>query len=160
MFTSKGNARQFKKKNTPTHLMNVAFKTVETIKYISPFSMTFFLKCDINGTLIYNCSFQYCTAKGKNTPASSQKSQLYCTFIVTYSVARATLTMKCRLPAQKIWWGIQNHRCKHVGRPSTMVSVPTIECLTNIMKSRLSCTVLTHYSNIRKALRENRRFAE
>lgn len=55
---------------------------------------------------------------------SSQKSQLYCTFIVNYSVVRATFIMKGLFPGQKRWCKIQNHQCKHVDRPFTLVNVP------------------------------------
>lgn len=67
-------------------------------------------------------TFNQTSRRQKNT-IGSQKSQLYCTFIVIYSVERATFSMKGLFPGQKRWCEIQNHQCKHVGHPFTLVNV-------------------------------------
>lgn len=55
----------------------------------------------------------------------SQKSQLYCTFIIHLFVERGTFSMKVLLPVQERWCEIQNRRCKHVGNSFTLLSVPS-----------------------------------
>lgn len=55
----------------------------------------------------------------------SQKSQLYCTFIINLFVERGTFSMKVLLPVQERWCEIQNRRCKHVGNSFTLLSVPS-----------------------------------
>lgn len=59
----------------------------------------------------------------KNPTISSQKSQLYCTFSVSYYEVRATFIMKALFSGQKRWCKIWNHQCKHVDCPFTPVNV-------------------------------------